>query len=491
MSHRARKERYYGRGHGALQKAVEADERRESERARFFYEQACEFYLSGLAFDSDRASRRKVISRVQGYLSRAEALAGIAGKVQESVSEEEHGASEDFNARGRARGRRRGWEGVAGLKEVKRALTEAVLMPMRFPKAFQGARKPWKGVLLYGPPGTGKSHIAAALSREADCTFLSISASDIMSKHQGESERAVKRLFQEAREKRPTVIFLDEIDSIGGSRDDEQHEASRRVLTEVLRQMDGVGTDTEGITFIGATNHPEFLDAALRRRFEKRIYVPMPGPKARSRILRIHIGRNKALACVSKEELNELARSLPGFSGSDLANVANEALMLPVRRCLKATHFKYVSLPDSSKQKKQIEHQTTGFLGGLWGMLMGSFQEGEAVLVPCHPWEPEAIKMNMMDPKFPSEELRVPPITMQDLEEALQKVKPSVDQKTLKIYADFAASFGSNIPSFEDNDEAGEDEDETEDEKDNEREQEEEMTSSSSTNSFDPRLEPA
>jgi vacuolar protein-sorting-associated protein 4 len=134
------------------------------------------------------------------------------------------------------------WDDVAGLVKAKEALKEAVIMPLRFPEIFKGTRKPWKGILLYGPPGTGKTFIAKACAHEmSESTFFSVSSSDIMSKYVGESEKVVKYLFQIARGEKSSIIFIDEVDSMTGNRSEGENESTKRVKTEFLVQMDGVG----------------------------------------------------------------------------------------------------------------------------------------------------------------------------------------------------------------------------------------------------------
>lgn len=167
------------------------------------------------------------------------------------------------------------WEDVAGLESAKDALKEAVILPVKFPHLFVGKRTPWRGILMYGPPGTGKSYIAKAVATEAKATFFSVSSSDLVSKWMGESERLVKQLFAMAREARPSIVFIDEVDSLCGSRGEGESEASRRIKTEFLVQMQGVGTDDNGILVLGATNLPWALDMAIKRRFEKVGVTPL------------------------------------------------------------------------------------------------------------------------------------------------------------------------------------------------------------------------
>lgn len=158
------------------------------------------------------------------------------------------------------------WDDVAGLEGAKEALKEAVILPIKFPHLFTGKRKPWRGILLYGPPGTGKSFLAKAVATESNSTFFSVSSSDLISKWLGESERLVKELFQMARENKPSIVFIDEVDSLCGTRGEGESEASRRIKTELLIQMNGVGHDMDGVLVLAATNIPWQLDSAIRRR---------------------------------------------------------------------------------------------------------------------------------------------------------------------------------------------------------------------------------
>ena len=139
------------------------------------------------------------------------------------------------------------WDDVAGLENAKQALKEAVILPIQYPQLFEGKRQPWKGILLYGPPGTGKSYLAKAAATETKGRFFSISAANIVSKYMGESERLIKALFELARKNKPAVIFIDEIDSVLSARTDGENDATRRLKTEFLIQMQGVGKDDRGI----------------------------------------------------------------------------------------------------------------------------------------------------------------------------------------------------------------------------------------------------
>ena len=223
-------------------------------------------------------------------------------------------------------------------------MKEAVILPVKFPQLFVGKRKPWKGILLYGPPGTGKSYLAKAVATEADSTFFSVSSSDLVSKWQGESEKLVRNLFEMAREAAPSIIFIDEIDSLCSNRSEGESDSTRRIKTEFLVQMQGVGhQDSErNVLVLAATNIPWELDPAMRRRFEKRIYIPLPSAYARSTMFRIHLGctsSNPTPNTVEDEEFRLLGEMSEGWSGSDISVCVREALMNPIRVCQSAKQF--------------------------------------------------------------------------------------------------------------------------------------------------------
>jgi len=223
------------------------------------------------------------------------------------------------------------WDDVSGLEGAKEGLKEAVILPIRFPQLFDETRQPWRGILLYGPPGTGKSFLAKACATECEGTFFSISSSDLVSKWMGESEKLIKQLFKMARDRRPSIIFIDEVDSLCGSRSEGENDSSRRIKTEFLVQMQGVGNDMDKILVLGATNVPWELDNAIRRRFQKRIYISLPDANARAGIFRNKCGKTRNN--LTEQDFVQLGELSEGYSGSDLSIVVNEALMMPVRKC--------------------------------------------------------------------------------------------------------------------------------------------------------------
>jgi vacuolar protein-sorting-associated protein 4 len=303
------------------------------------------------------------------------------------------------------------WADVAGLTGAKNALKEAVIMPKRYPKMFVGKRQPWKGILLYGPPGTGKSYLAKAIATESDAQFFSVSSSDLVSKWQGESEKLVKELFAMARKTGNAIVFIDEIDALVSTRSDSESESSRRIKTEFLVQMDGVGNNTDGVLVLGATNIPWGLDDALLRRMERRVYIPLPDAKGREQMFRLHLGDTPH--DLAPADFSYLAAKSEGYSGSDLKIVTRDAIMEPVRMATQATHF---------KRKRDLATKTDK-------------------LIPCSPGDPLAQAMDLMD--IDPDDLVLPPITRIHFEMALQNSKPSVGKESLAKHEKFTRETGS------------------------------------------------
>ncbi|KAK9838272.1 hypothetical protein WJX81_001606 [Elliptochloris bilobata] len=221
------------------------------------------------------------------------------------------------------------WDDVAGLSAAKQALAEMVILPTLRADLFNGLRAPARGLLLYGPPGNGKTLLAKALAAEARATFFAISASSLTSKWHGEAEKLVRTLFAVAAEMQPSVIFIDEIDSILSERTAGEHEASRRLKTQFLVEFDGVAASSERVVVIGATNRPQELDEAVRRRLVKRVYIPMPDAAGRRELL-WHVLAGQP-ARLSRADVEALVGRTGGYSGSDLAALCREAAMVPLR----------------------------------------------------------------------------------------------------------------------------------------------------------------
>ncbi|XP_076231082.1 fidgetin-like protein 1 [Calliopsis andreniformis] len=273
------------------------------------------------------------------------------------------------------------WDDIAGLEHAKKIIKEVVVYPMLRPDIFTGLRKPPKGILLFGPPGTGKTLIGKCIASQSKSTFFSISASSLTSKWIGEGEKMVRALFAVARVYQPSVVFVDEIDSLLTQRSETEHESSRRLKTEFLVQLDGAATgDEDRILIVGATNRPQELDEAARRRLVKRLYVPLPEFQARKQII------NNLLVTVphnlTEEDVDNIAEQSKGYSGADMSNLCKEASMGPIR----SISFSQLE----NIRKEDVRHVTVG-----------------------------------------------------DFKDALINVRPSVSESSLSAYVEWDATYGS------------------------------------------------
>ena len=229
------------------------------------------------------------------------------------------------------------YEDIGGLTDEIRRVREMIELPLRHPEIFEklGIEAP-KGVMLYGPPGTGKTLLAKAVANESNAHFISISGPEIMSKFYGESEARLREIFKEAREKAPSIIFIDEIDSIAPKREEVTGEVERRVVSQMLSLMDGLEARGKVIV-ISATNRPNAIDPALRRpgRFDREIEIKVPDKKGRKNILQIHT-RNMPLRDEGDDAVNidKIAAVSHGYVGADLEYLCKEAAMKCLRRLL-------------------------------------------------------------------------------------------------------------------------------------------------------------
>jgi vacuolar protein-sorting-associated protein 4 len=421
-----------------VKQAVDEDNAGNYAKALELYKVALEYFSTHLKYEKNPKARDAITAKFKEYLARAEYIKGVLDGAQPEAAPPGDGATGAQKSRGgggdkdddaaKLKGQLASailterpnvkWDDVAGLDAAKEALKEAVILPVKFPQFFTGKRKPWSGILLYGPPGTGKSYLAKAVATEAESTFFSISSSDLVSKWLGESEKLVNQLFTMARDNSPAIVFIDEIDALCSSRGDNESEAARRIKTEFLVQMQGVGSGSDDpkrrILVLGATNMPYALDQAIRRRFDKRIYIPLPEAPARAHMFKVHLGDTPHT--LTPGDFETLAARTEGFSGSDVSVVVKDVLMEPVRKTQEATHFREVTDPKSGRKE----------------------------LAACSPGDAGAFAATLTElaDKGLADRVATPVITMRDFEKALLKARPTVSAKDLEVQEKFTAEFG-------------------------------------------------
>ncbi|KZZ95737.1 vacuolar protein sorting-associated protein 4 [Ascosphaera apis ARSEF 7405] len=424
---------FLGRAIETVRKAIEFDNAADYEQAYQTYYSALELFMLALKWEKNPKSKEMIRAKTGEYMERAEKLKkhlaeqnsqtksssnGSNGKVALGSGKGKKEDDEDADNK-KLRGALAGsiltekpnvkWDDVAGLEGAKEALKEAVVLPIKFPHLFTGKRQPWKGILLYGPPGTGKSYLAKAVATEANSTFFSVSSSDLVSKWMGESEKLVKQLFEMARENKPAIIFIDEIDALCGQRGEGESEASRRIKTELLVQMDGVGKDSKGVLILGATNIPWQLDGAIRRRFQRRVHIGLPDINARMKMFMLAVGSTPCT--LQQSDYRTLAEMSEGFSGSDISIAVQDALMQPIRKIQTATHYKKVQV------------------------------DGVEKLTPCSPGDTGATEMSWME--IEADQLLEPPLVIKDFVKAVKSSRPTVSQEDLQKNTEWTMEFGS------------------------------------------------
>lgn len=329
------------------------------------------------------------------------------------------------------------FEDIGALENVKDSLQELVMLPLRRPDLFKGGLlKPCKGILLFGPPGTGKTMLAKALATEANASFINVSMSTITSKWFGEDEKNVRALFSLAAKVSPTIIFIDEVDSMLGQRSRVgEHEAMRKIKNEFMAHWDGLlSKSTERVLVLAATNRPFDLDEAIIRRFQRRIMVGLPNAESRERILR---------TLLAKETLEEgfdfkdLATMTDGYTGSDLKNLCTAAAFRPVRDFLKTEQEKEkakkksveIKEEENKEEKKEEEKKEEGKKEGEKKEEEKKEEEkkearGESESSEQSSKDGAEIKE---DKKEEVEEtvIALRPLTMEDLKQAKNQISPS------------------------------------------------------------------
>ncbi len=265
------------------------------------------------------------------------------------------------------------WEDVGGMEKAKQELIEAVEWPLKHPDAFKRLGvKPPKGILLYGPPGTGKTMLAKAVAHESEANFISIKGPELLSKWVGESEKAVRQIFQKARQTSPTIIFFDEVDSIAPRRGvTSDSGVTDRVINQMLTEMDGL-EELNDVVIIAATNRPDIVDPALLRpgRFDRIIYAEVPDKKTRLEIFKVH---TKGMP-LKDVDLNVLAEKAEGYVGADVEAVCREAAIIALRDDMKA---KEVTMKHFDEALKKVRASVTKDIEEAYKSLESQFRQAK------------------------------------------------------------------------------------------------------------------
>jgi len=346
----------YAKARKIAQEAVKADDSNNHKEAYRLYLQSAEILLELTKFTENPQLSKIYENRAKEYIGRAKTLnklikTQIPNKSSKNPSSSEENSEYDKVLESSIVSETPDLtlDDVAGLEDVKRSLREAIVLPLKRPDLFTGSRQPWRGILLHGPPGCGKTMIAKATAGDIKATFFNISAAVLVSKWLGESEKLVKRLYELAKEKQPSIIFIDEVDSLTQSRSENENDAMRRVKTQLLSSMEGISSNKDDrVVTIGATNVPWEIDSAFRRRFQRRIYVPLPDEKARKIIFEIN---SRGIELDKSIDFKKLSKITNDYTGSDIANICREAIMAPIRE-LDSTNM----IDDSSIKAREVTH---------------------------------------------------------------------------------------------------------------------------------------
>ncbi|XP_018418887.1 PREDICTED: vacuolar protein sorting-associated protein 4A-like [Nanorana parkeri] len=305
------------------------------------------------------------------------------------------------------------WNDVAGLEEAKQALKEAVILPTN----FLGKNTPWSTILLFGAPGIGKTYLAKAVATQAsNSAFFSVSSSDLMSKWLGENDKLLKDLFELARQHKPSIIFIDEVDMLWDSGNGSSDEAVCRIKTELLVQMQEHSNDNNGVLLLGATSRPWMLDSAICRRFQKRIYIPLPDETARAQMFSLHLGNNPH--GLNNDNILELANKTEGYSGADIIMIVRNGQMQTVRKVQSATHFRKVRGTSRTSPEVMVDD----------------------LLTPCSPTDPGATEMTWME--VPGDKLQEPAVYMSDMLQSIATIRPTVNAEYLLKIKKFTEDYG-------------------------------------------------
>lgn len=359
------KPNFFDQGMSIIKQAIAHEKTNEYVSAEKLYGIAIQYFEYALKYEKQPREKQKIESYIEMYeKKRKDAQTLIVEVGPAPIEAKNHAARPQQGARkGKEADKDRGdeqampdgefeklimtsspgitFDSIAGLDDCKRSINEALVLPRQFPQTFeQNGIKPWGGMLLFGPPGTGKTQLARAVATEIGSSFFAVSATTILDKWVGQSEKNVEKLFATAIRNSPSIIFIDEVEALMSERSSrsESSDVNDRVLTQFLQCIDGITSVTGKVFVLAATNFPEKIDSAMLRRFEKRIYVPLPDKHARVHILRLKM--RTVNAAMTDEDYDALGDRTAGYSGADITTVVNDAKYAFMRKYQAATHLR-------------------------------------------------------------------------------------------------------------------------------------------------------
>lgn len=436
----------------ACEEAEQACDDQEPERATRLFRDALHHYQNAILVEKDEEGKARILHQCQMVMQRIREIDPDHSEEEEEDDEGDEGGERKSKKKKRHREKRQekaaapvpsgghgdfheelrslrlsgeqlgnlAWDDIIGLAEVKEQLLMCTKVPLELPHLFQGELSSSKGILLYGPPGVGKTRIMKALARQSGMAFLAVTTADIVSKYLGESVRYIRALFEVAREQRPCILFIDEIDGLCGSRDSNTESGElKRAVGQLLQELDGVRQgQMQGILFVGATNLPWALDSGILRRVPRRYYVPLPDHEARAALLQYNCQR---VPCgfgppLSAETVWLLASDMADFSGADIASVVETAYLRSV------THLQHA--------------------GRYKGLVVGE----QRVVVPARDDEEGRGVLDVAYADIKNKAALLPlALSEEDVRAACLIIKPSVNQDTLARYEQWTVEHGKKV----------------------------------------------